>query len=70
MRKGDGVETAETARAPGDESSAARPDVDDNEILSQRIAELEHVIADYAQRYGLTDLARKKMVDTTIEVGR
>ena len=47
--------------APGGELSAGKPDVDDREILSQRIMELERVVADYAQRYGLTDLARTVM---------
>lgn len=50
--------------------SAGRPDVDDREILSQRIIELERVIADYAQRYGLTDLARKTMVKVTANGAR
>ncbi|MCQ0090530.1 hypothetical protein [Roseovarius sp. M141] len=50
-------------RIQNDKSSVVEPDVEDRAILSQRITELEHVVADYAQRYGLTDLARKTMVN-------
>lgn len=53
-----------------DEFFAARPDIDDKEILSRRITELERVVADYAQRYGLTDLARKTMVKVTANGAR
>lgn len=56
--------------AQGDGFSAVRPDVDDAEILSQRITELERVVADYAQRYGFTDLARKTMVKVTANGAR
>lgn len=44
--------------------------VDDTEILFQRIIELERAIADYAQRYGLTDLARKTMLKVTANEAR
>ena len=56
--------------AQGGKSSAGRPDVDEKEILSRRITELERVVADYAQRYGLTDLARKTMVKVTANGAR
>lgn len=56
--------------AQGGKLSAGRPDAVEKEILSQRITELEHVVADYAQRYGLTDLARKKMLKVTANEAR
>ncbi len=54
----------------GGKFSAGKPDIDDKEILSQRVTELERVVADYAQRYGLTDLARKTMVKVTANGAR
>ena len=32
------------------------------EALGRRVEELEKVLADYAHRYGLTEMARKAMV--------
>jgi len=51
-------------------SSAVRLGVDENRILSQRVTDLEHVVADYAQRYGLTELARKTMLKMNVNEAR
>ena len=64
------AESENKGSAQGGKFSADRPDVDDREILSQRIIELERVVVDYAQRYGLTDLARKTMVKVTANGAR
>ncbi len=51
--------------AQGEEFPAGRLGVDDKEILLQRITEVGRVVANYAQRYGLTNLARKTMLKVT-----
>lgn len=42
----------------------------ETEALRRRIEDLEKVIAEYAERYGLTEPARKVMVEQRKDQGR